>query len=108
MSLGMGTSAGTPTCCGSQTRGPAPPPLQQFSLWHPPTFGVHALACLEATDTLKRELQTRLQRQNENCCPPASALTPTHPWIIVQTACLEILSRSNELWTGSVPAKIGT
>jgi len=23
---------------------------------------------LEATDTLKRELQTRLQRQNENCC----------------------------------------
>ena len=47
--------------------------FQQFSFWHPPAFGVHALACLGATDTLKRELQTRLQPHNENCVADCDA-----------------------------------
>jgi len=44
------------------------PQLQQFSFWNFSAFGVHALACLAAADTLKGGHQTPQIRQNENRC----------------------------------------
>ena len=45
---------------------------QQFSFWNFSAFGVHALACLAAADTLKGGHQTPQIRQNENRCRIAS------------------------------------
>ena len=70
----------------------------------PALFGVHALACWQAADTLKGGHQTPPAWQNENCCPSPPLASP-----LFRTIIRVIRNpRFNPLWCPMKPTPMGS